>query len=320
MYNIIFFGSFQTYSNQVLHKFIDQNKDFKILAVVTTPPRPAGRNQILTPTPTHQLALEKQLPVFPLESLNQDKNFILTTLDLVTPPDFIVTAGYGKLIPPAWLSIPTVAPVNVHFSLLPQYPGRFPAEWAILTGEEKTGVTIIRMSPEFDKGEILSQEEIPITSADTRQTLYTKLYDLGGDLALKTLPQLSQNKISPQKQDRSIPPKYARQITRDDGFLPFEIVNRAQEGKDLFPTDLPLFQEIASYKKLNKINAAVFVDRMARAFDPWPGLWTTKPSSGRNAQRLKILKCHLKDRKLQIDLVQFEGKTPQPPTKDLFSR
>jgi methionyl-tRNA formyltransferase len=310
MYSIIFFGSFQSFSNQVLQKLLNHPDLFRVTSVVTTPPRPAGRDQKLTPTETQTFSEEKNIPVFPLENLDNKSPRSLTDI-----PDFIVVAGYGKLIPPMWLEFPKAAPINVHFSLLPNYPGRFPAEWAILMGEVETGVTIIKMSPEFDKGEIITQEKLPIAPSDTRETVYKKLYDLGGDLAVKVLPLFASGKIKAASQSRTTSPKYARQITREDGFVPLEFLQKALKG-EAFEKSTPLLTEVIKYKRDKRINAAEFIDRILRAFDPWPGVWTVLPDN----RRLKILKGHLEkpldfkfqisNFKLVVDSLQLEGRSP----------
>lgn len=258
--SLVFFGSFQNYSVSVLDKLKDH---FTILGVVTTPSAPSGRHLILTPNPIQIYCQQHAIPVFPLADLSQ----IPTDL---AKPDFLVVAGYGKLIPNLWLTFPKIAPLNLHQSLLPKYPGRFPAEWAILNGETKTGVTLIKMSAKFDKGEIYAQSKIPISNTDTRETLYTKLYLAGADLIIQSLPQI----VSGQLQSHPQPTGkyfYARQLTREDGFLPWN---------DFIKFDY---------------------DRKFRAFYPWPGVWSTNPEG----KRVKLIAL-----KPEI-ITQEEGKKPQ---------
>lgn len=312
MYSLVFFGSFQDYSNQVLEKLLSQTQLFSVLAVVTTPPRPSGRNQELTPTKTHTFARKHHLPVFPLENLDTSslKKLVLKT----TTPDFLISAGYGKLIPPDWLSLPKVAPINVHLSFLPDYPGRFPAEWAILMGETETGTTIIRMSEEFDKGEIITREKVKIDPLDTRQTLYSKLYNLGGELAVQVLPKYASGEVKSFPQIRPKPPKYARQITREDGFIPWDTLRDAAHGVQSISEQIPLLSEIENFTS-QTTPASVLVDRMLRAFTPWPGVWTIHPTG----KRLKILEGIKKGEKFTIEKIQFEGKNPQPAPYNILA-
>jgi len=317
MFKVLFFGSFQNYSVQVLEKLLAAKNTIKVVGVITTPPRPAGREQLLKQTEVQTFAQKKQLAVLPLENLDRSPGELINLGKLEEVPDFIVVAGYGKLIPEHWLRFPKIAPINVHFSLLPDYPGRFPAEWALLTGETKTGVTIITMSTKFDQGEILTQREITIADLETRETLYKKLYDLGGDLAVETLPIFAEGKIKPISQDLERPHKYARQITRDDGFIPWDILITAVKGDPLQGETLQrvsLFKEIGQIKDITDQSLAILIERMLRAFDPWPGVWTLNQSGRGKAtkeeSRIKILKGHLEDRRLVIDWLQVEGRSP----------
>lgn len=239
---IVFFGSFQSYSVQVLEKLV---KQFSVIAVITTPPKPAGRHMRLTPTHVEEFAKTKNIPVFSPEKLG---------VPPVEKTDFIVVAGYGKLIPTEWLDFPKIMAINMHASLLPQYRGAFPAEWAILRGEKETGVTLVKMTSEFDKGDIIAQRSIPIKPDDTRQTLYKKLYDVGGDLLVETLPK----KITLQPQPTG-DFFYSRKLTREDGFVPWEEFTNIQS-----------------------------LDRKWRALTPWPGVWTTTPQG----KRLKLISLH----------------------------
>lgn len=260
MINLVFFGSFQNYSVSVLDMLF-HHPSFNILGVVTTPPAPSGRHLVLTPNPIQTYCVQNTIPVFPIVDLSH----IPTSLPR---PDFLVVAGYGKLIPDIWLNFPQIAPLNLHQSLLPKYPGRFPAEWAILNGETNTGVTLIKMSAKFDQGEIYSQAKVPISDTDTRETLYAKLYRTGADLIIQSLPKIATGELKSYPQ----PPSkhfYARQLTRNDGFLP--------------------------WTKFIKFD----FDRKFRAFYPWPGIWSINPSG----KRIKLLALKPKI------IIQEEGKT-----------
>lgn len=255
---IIFFGSFQNYSVQVLEKL---RKIFSVTAVVTTPSKPAGRHMTLTPTPVAVYARKHNLALYEL--------YELSTLPDIPRPDFLVVAGYGKLIPPTWLHFPKNMAINMHPSLLPEYRGAMPAEWALLRAEKETGATLVKMSPEFDKGGIIAQKSIPIEMTDTRETLYSKLYDLGGNLLVETLPE--KITVRPQPTGNFF---YARKLTREDGFVPWEE-----------------FQHIQS------------LDRKFRALTPWPGVWTMTPEK----KRLKLIS-------ITPPIVQLDGKKPTPLT------
>lgn len=244
--SVVFFGSFQTYSVQVLNILA---KHFRVTAVVTTPAKPQGRHLTVVPTPVETFARSHDIPVYPLDQLEAiPKNMPKT--------DFFVVAGYGKRIPASWLTFPNIIAINVHASLLPHYRGVFPAEWAILRGEKETGVTLLQLSPEFDTGDILTQKSLPIHSDDTHLTIYQKLYDLGGNLLVEYLPKIAERKVSPIPQPAGTY-FYARRLTRQDGFV---------EWKE--------FEEALN----NNPNS---LDRKLRALSGWPGVWTTTPKGKR---------------------------------------
>jgi methionyl-tRNA formyltransferase len=166
--------------------------------------------------------------------------------------------------------------INLHPSLLPRYAGRCPAEWTILNGESQTGVTLIQMTKDFDAGPILAQKSLNIDSADTRETLYGKLYTLGAEMLVSTLPLIVSGQIQPHPQPGT-DKLYARQITRLDGFIPY----------DQFSSQLTTHNSQLKTK--------------FRALAGWPGIWTTDPAG----KRLKLVS-------LTPPMVQFEGKTPMP--------
>lgn len=267
-YTLIFFGSFQSYSVLVLEKLITS---FTVSAVVTTLSKPAGRGLKLKPTAVEQFARDKGLVVFPLKSLTTIPNEL-------TKPDFIVVAGYGQLIPANWLLFPKIMAVNLHPSLLPEYRGAFPAEWALLRAEKETGVTLVKMSAEFDKGEILAQQKIKIEGNDTRETLYHKLYDLGAKLLVECLPKIAKGEVCPTPQPTGEADSYfyARKITRADGFIPW-----------------------SEFIALMKSNSPRLETKL-RAFSGWPGVWTITQTGKRI--KLVVLKPEI--------MIHPEGKKP----------
>jgi methionyl-tRNA formyltransferase len=262
---VVFFGSFQAYSVQVLSAL---TKYFNIVAVVTTPAKPQGRHLTVIPTPVEAFARNHDIPAFALEHLEKMPKTMPNT-------DFFVVAGYGKRIPASWLTFPNIMAVNVHPSLLPLYRGAFPAEWAILRGEKETGITLLKISPMFDTGDILVQKSLPIAPDDTRLTLYKKLYDLGGKLLIAYLPKIAQRKIAPIPQPAGTY-FYARRLTRQDGFVGWKEFREALTSNP---------------------NA---LERNFRALVGWPGVWTTTPKG----KRLILVSL------MPTPIVQLEGKKP----------
>ncbi len=267
--SVVFFGSFQSFSVQALEALL---KYFTVAAVVTTPPKPAGRHLALKKTDVQMFADAHRLPVYTPSTLAAIPREL-------TKPDFVVVAGYGKIIPSSWLNFPKIMAVNVHPSLLPAYRGAFPAEWAILRGEKETGVTLVKMSPELDAGDILAQQSLPIAPDDTRLTLYKKLYDLGAEMVVEYLPKIARDEVTPTPQPDG-KYFYARHITREDGFIPWKEFEGALR------------------------NNPKALDQKFRALIGWPGIWTMTPAG----KRLKLISLK------PTVMVQLEGKKPAPFT------
>jgi len=225
---------------------------FQVVAVVTQPDRPKGRDLKLQPSPVKQLAVKKQLTVLQ-PARAREAEFIekLKTFQ----PDLIVVAAYGQILPPAILELPRFGCVNVHTSLLPKYRGAAPIQWAILNDEAETGVTIMKMDAGLDTGDILSQASTPIAPDDTALTLHDRLAGMGATLLLQTLPKYVAGKIVPRPQPAE-GASYARKITKEDGR-----VDWTQPARTLW----------------NRV----------RAFTPWPGAYFFQQSVS-PPRRLKI--------------------------------
>lgn len=188
-----------TFAVPILEALIESN-EVNIIAVVTQPDRKVGRKQILTPPPVKELALTHEIPVFQPEKLSGSKELEeLLTLD----SDLIITAAYGQYVPTTLLHAPNYRSINVHASLLPKYRGAAPIHYAVLNGDEKTGVTIMYMEKVMDAGDIISQREIPITDEDDTGTLFEKLSYLGRDLLMDTLPAIFAEEIEPKSQNEA---------------------------------------------------------------------------------------------------------------------
>jgi methionyl-tRNA formyltransferase len=281
--NIIFFGSFLEYSVEVLkglmsdagdHAGVDadagadtgeytdndvsddaydhatskaggsHSEPINVIAVVTTPPMPAGRKQELQYTNVHEYANSKNIPVFAPEKLTPEA---LSELAQFGECDYFVTAGYGKLLPVSWLEYPRLAALNVHFSLLPKYRGANPGEWAILSGETETGISVIEMSAQFDTGAVVAQAKIPITEQDTRETLYQQLYALAGETiqevlqtdfiwrTQETLIKSASNSMLtfsyPPVEQTTSPTPYARRLTKDDSWISAKVLSLVVDGR-----------------------------------------------------------------------------------------
>src|ERR1051325_520834 len=192
-----------------------QEKSFHVVAAVTQPDQPKGRELKLQPSAVKELALEHSLPALQPERA-RDPQFIDEIRRLA--PDLIVVAAYGQILPQALLDVPKFGCLNVHTSLLPKYRGAAPIQWAILNGDSETGVTIMKMDAGLDTGEIVSKERTVITDDDIASTLHDRLAQLGGTLLVRTIPDYVSGKILPHPQPAE-GASYARKIKKEDGKL-----------------------------------------------------------------------------------------------------
>src|SRR5258707_2612508 len=149
-----------------------ESPDFQVVAVVTQPDRPKGRDLKLQPSPVKELALGRKIPVLqPERARNEEFIKELRPLEL----DLIAVAAYGQILPQTILDLPRFGCLNVHTSLLPKYRGAAPIQWALLNGDAETGVTIMKMDAGLDTGGILAQEKTKIETGDNAETLHGRL-------------------------------------------------------------------------------------------------------------------------------------------------
>jgi methionyl-tRNA formyltransferase len=223
--NLVFCGT-PTFAVPTLERLVDAG--FNVRLVVTQPDRPKGRGLALLPSPVKEAAMRLNIPVMQPESIKKNDEFRSKLSDL--NPDAIIVVGYGRIIPQWMLDLPPLGNLNLHASLLPKYRGAAPIQWAIAHGEEGTGVTTMKIDAGLDTGDILLQQEIPISSNDNSETLAPKLAEPGAQLMVTTLKALQSGSIHPRKQDDS-QATLAPILKKEDGLIDFsrsatEILNR----------------------------------------------------------------------------------------------
>ncbi len=201
------------------------NSGHKILAVVTQPDKPVGRKAIITPCAVKVEAQNLGLKVFTYNKIKNEGVEDLKNLN----PDVIVTCAYGQILSQEILDIAKFGVVNIHASLLPKYRGSSPIQWAVINGETKTGVTIMKTALGVDTGDIILQEETIIKSDETAGELFIRLSKIGASLIVKALDLLSQNKAQFIKQNDELS-THTKMLKKEDGLLNFnknsnEIVN-----------------------------------------------------------------------------------------------
>lgn len=211
----------------------------EIVLVVTQPDKKKGRKGILTPPPVKEWAVKNNISIFQPVKLREKQN--IEELEKYEA-DVIVVAAFGQILPKEVLDMPKYGCINVHASLLPKYRGASPIQWAILNGDDETGVTTMQMGVGLDDGDILLQKKVPISSEDTGGSLFDKLSKVGADLLVETLHRIEKNDIVriPQDDEKAT---HVGLIKKDFGILSFD-----EENKYI----------------LNKI----------RALNPWPSAFT----------------------------------------------
>lgn len=173
----------------------------EVCGVFTQPDKPKSRGMKLQSSPVKEYSLSIGLPVFqPAKMRDGAALGILQELE----PELIVVAAYGKILPLEILELPKLGCVNVHSSLLPKYRGAAPINWAILNGEDETGVTIMYMAEGLDTGDILAQRSTPIDINENAAELFSRLSDLGAELLIEVLEQLDQGTAVAVPQDDNL--------------------------------------------------------------------------------------------------------------------
>lgn len=255
--NVVFWGT----PDFVIPILQSLAENFSILAVITSPDRRVGRLRALTPSPVGQFSENLGILTLKPEKLT-DVAQQLASLH----PDLFVVAAYGKIIPRALLDIPQYGALNIHPSLLPKYRGPSPIQTAILNGDKISGVSIIKMDAEMDHGPVIYTREIMVSNQDTFDTLSKKLFAQGATHLVSIIPDFIRGNLALKEQNHAIA-TYCPIIKKEDGY--FEIDNPPPLEK---------------------------LDRMIRAYYPWPTAWTKWNN--------KIVKF------LPEGLVQMEGKKP----------
>jgi len=260
---IVFFGTSE-YGALILKSLIGQKivGEYEISLVVTPPDKPAGRGKELKPSAVKNLANQFNLAVDTPNSLKNNPGFVSKLKKM--KPDFLVLASYGKIIPKVILEIPTKYPLNIHPSLLPKYRGASPISAAIQNGDTYTGGTVMVMNEKMDEGDLLAISRLKIGSKDTREALEGKLARLGANMINQVLHLTTINQLKPRSQNHNAA-TYTKPLEKEDGLINWE---KPPEN----------------------------IERMIRAYYPWPGVWTRY-----NGKILKLL---------PNKMVQVEGKEP----------
>ena len=247
---VIFMGTpdFATGTLQALY-----DAGHEVVLAVTQPDKPSGRGKQLHKPPVKVLAEQLGIPVFqPVKVREPDALDTLRT----QKADIIVVVAFGQILPKAVLEMTPYGCVNVHASLLPAWRGAAPIQWALLAGDEVTGVTTMQMDEGLDTGDILLSQQIRIEPDETGGSLFDKLAEAGAKLCVRTLKALEAGEITPQPQGETTTP-YAKMLHKKMGCIDWS-------------------------------RPADEIERLIRGLSPWPGAYTY-----RNGTMLKIKQASL---------------------------
>ncbi len=248
--NIGFFGS-----APFVKEFLEalSQTEHKISFIVTSPDKPAGRGLKLTPPDAKLFGIQHNIKVFQPEKIREKA--IIDELKSFKCDIYVVIA-YGKILPQELLYSPSLGSINLHFSLLPRWRGAAPVQWAVMAGDNVSGITIMKMDEGLDTGDILFQKEILITDEDSSDTLFEKMIEEGKPFLVEGLTKIENGQVAPRKQDNS-QATYARVLKKEDGLIDWS-------------------------------RSAIEIHNKVRALKSWPGAYTFL-----NGRRILILKTRV---------------------------
>ncbi len=217
MIKIWFFGT-PLLAKEVL-KDLHQSNKFDICFVVTWIDKPIWRKQIITSNSVKEFALKENIPIFQPEKLLNNQELFNKLKEYNV--DYFIVVAYGKILPIEILEMPKKMCINVHGSILPKYRWASPIQSALINGDSKTGITIMKMSKEMDTWDIINILEIEIDKLDTQDSLFNKFAILSGKFLIDTLNKFDkwELKLSPQNNENA---SYCKKILKEDGVLDFK--------------------------------------------------------------------------------------------------
>jgi methionyl-tRNA formyltransferase len=228
----------------------------QVLAVYTQPPRPKGRGQQVQKSPVHLIAERHGIEIRTPKSLKKD---LLAQQDFAAlNADVAIVAAYGLILPKAVLDAPKHGCLNIHASILPRWRGASPIQHAIWSGDEVSGITIMQMEEGLDTGPMIEKREVKLHAATTSRSLHDELSGLGGAMIAPLLQRLANGETLPAEPQNDTHATYAPMLHKDDG-------------------------------RIDWSKPASEIDRLLRALNPWPGVWTKDADS----KRIKILAAEL---------------------------
>ena len=206
---IVYMGT-PEFAVEPLKRLVEEG--YNVVGVVTMPDKPAGRGQHVQESPVKKYALQEDIPLLQPEKL-RDEDFLVQLK--MWQADIQVVVAFRMLPEVVW-NMPRLGTFNLHASLLPQYRGAAPINWAIINGEKETGVTTFFLKHEIDTGNIILQRSTPISEQDNVRTLYDRLMHMGAELVVETMERITMGDVSTMPQDDSVATNPAPKIFKDD--------------------------------------------------------------------------------------------------------
>jgi methionyl-tRNA formyltransferase len=254
---IVYMGT-PEFAVEPLKRLVEEG--YNVVGVVTMPDKPAGRGQHLQESPVKKYALEEDIPILQPEKL-RDEDFLVQLK--MWQADIQIVVAFRMLPEVVW-NMPRLGTFNLHASLLPQYRGAAPINWAIINGEKETGVTTFFLKHEIDTGNIILQRSTPINDDDNVGTLYDRLMNMGADLVVETMERITMDDVSTMPQDDSVAVNPAPKIFKEDC-------------------------------KINWNKSAVELHNFVRGLSPYPAAFTEVKNEKDQVLSLKVLETEVID-------------------------
>ena len=236
-----------------LRWLLTQSDEHPVVGVFTQPDKPVGRKQVLTAPEVKTLAMQEGVPVFQPGILRKNEEALDDLRELA--PDLTVVMAYGQILPRSVIELPAIACVNLHASLLPRYRGASPIQAAIREGDDETGITLMHIAPKLDAGDMILKESIPIAADETGGSLHDKLAEIGPKVIQRGIELFQSQSATADPQDDSLA-THCGKLGREDGEIDWS-------------------------------KSAEEIERLVRAYDPWPGTYTIFRTGEKNL-KLKI--------------------------------
>lgn len=280
---------------------------FSIAWVLTPEPQPIGRKKIVTKNPMHIWAEKNNVPLI-LVKKKIDQEIKDQISNIPSSISYLLVVDFGYLIPNWLLSFPQKMPINIHPSALPKFRGSSPGQFTLLFGEKESAISVIKMNDKLDEGDLIYQYFFPIPNTMT----LLEYYSFAFEKIAKQLPQLFadlfEGKVTPQPQPIESPTPIARRLTKEDGYIEWEIIQSLISNHHSPITKKPTsnlmmsaFDQIQDWPTI--------LHNAIRALSPWPGVWTMVPTN-KGEKRMKILEIETNGEKMELKKVQLEGLQP----------